>query len=88
VTAEAPAVEAPVAEAPVAEVPVAEAPKPKGRSRAKAPAAVPEMPALAPDPGMAVAETVVADPGAAEAAASDPDEPNKPKRKGWWSLGR
>ncbi|MFN5999164.1 MAG: ribonuclease E/G [Paracoccaceae bacterium] len=85
VTAEA---EAPVAEAPVAEAPVAEAPKPKGRSRAKAPAAVPEMPALAPDPGMAVAETVVADPGEAEAAASDPDEPNKPKRKGWWSLGR
>ncbi|MFN6056667.1 MAG: ribonuclease E/G [Paracoccaceae bacterium] len=86
--AEAPVAEAPVAEAPVAEAPVAEAPKPKGRSRAKAPAAVPEMPALAPDPGMAVAETVVADPGEAEAAASDPDEPNKPKRKGWWSLGR
>jgi ribonuclease E len=83
--------EAPAAEAPVPEVPVAEAPKPKGRSRAKAPAVVAEAeaPALAPDPGMAaVIETVVADPAEAEAPASDPDEPSKPKRKGWWSLGR
>ena len=88
VTAEA---EAPVAEAPAAEAPIAEAPKPKGRSRAKAPAAeaAPEAPALAPDPGMTpVAETVVADPGEAAAPAPDPDEPAKPKRKGWWSLGR
>jgi ribonuclease E len=87
VTAEA---EAPVAEAPVAEAADAETPKPKGRSRAKAPAAaVVEAPVLAPDPGMApVVETVVADPGEAEAPAPDPDEPAKPKRKGWWSLGR
>jgi ribonuclease E len=80
--------EASAPEAVVAEAPAAEAPKPKGRSRAKAPA-VPDVPALAPDPGMApVAETVVADPGEAEAQAPDPDEPAKPKRKGWWSLGR
>jgi ribonuclease E len=44
-------------------------------------------PALAPDPGMVpVAETVVPDP--AESEASAPDDPSKPKRKGWWSLGR
>jgi ribonuclease E len=85
---------APLAEAPVAEAPVAEAPKPKGRSRTKAAAvkAVAEpiaepAPGLQADPGLAaVAETVVADP--AEAEASEPDEPSKPKRKGWWSLGR
>ncbi len=70
----------------------------KGRSRAKAaPAAeaaavaevapVAEAPMLAPDPGLVpVAETVVADP--AEAAAPAPDDPTKPKRKGWWSLAR
>ena len=51
--------------------------------------AVPEAPALAPDPGMIpTAETLIADP--AEAVAPEPvaDEPAKPKRKGWWSLGR
>jgi ribonuclease E len=88
VEAEAPVAEA-VAEVAAVETPV-EAPK-KSRSRAKAPAAevAPEAPALAPDPGMAaVAETVVADPGEAEAPAPEPDEPAKPKRKGWWSLGR
>jgi ribonuclease E len=88
--------------APEAEAAVVEAPKPKGRgSRAKAaPVAVVETqatpepvteaaPVLAPDPGMvAVAETVVADPAEAEAVASDADELEKPKRKGWWSLGR
>ncbi|MFN4203486.1 MAG: ribonuclease E/G [Tabrizicola sp.] len=46
-------------------------------------------PALAPDPGLAaVVETVVADPAEAEAPAPEPEEPAKPKRKGWWSLGR
>ena len=90
---------APAAEAP-AEPTSEPAPKPaKSRSTraktaapvAEAVAEVPvvEAPVLAPDPGMAaVAETVVADP--AEAAAPEPeaDEPAKPKRKGWWSLGR
>jgi ribonuclease E len=77
-------------EAPV----VAEATKPKSRSRAKAAepeAVVPVAPAppLAPDPGLeAVAETVVADPAEAGAPAPEPEEPAKPKRKGWWSLGR
>jgi ribonuclease E len=80
------------AAAPVAE-PVAEEPAPKparGRGRAKAaaePAA--DAPVLAPDPGMApVAETVVADPAEATALEPAADEPSKPKRKGWWSLGR
>ncbi|MDP3194687.1 ribonuclease E/G [Tabrizicola sp.] len=83
-------------EAPVAEAAVVEAPKPKGRgSRAKAaaPEAVAEpvaepAPKLAVDPGLAVAETVVADPAEAEATAPDADDAAKPKRKGWWSLGR
>ncbi|MBL9052074.1 MAG: Rne/Rng family ribonuclease [Tabrizicola sp.] len=82
--------------------PVAEAPKPaKGRaSRTKAAAmaeAQPEpvadtsdvKPVLAPDPGLKpTAETVVADPAEADAPDPGPDEPAKPKRKGWWSLGR
>jgi ribonuclease E len=34
-----------------------------------------------------VAETVVPDPAEAAAPAAD-DGPAKPKRKGWWSLGR
>ncbi|MBL9061172.1 ribonuclease E/G [Tabrizicola sp.] len=91
----------PAAEAAVAPVAVAEAaPEPavkpaKGRgSRSKAAvepvvAAVPEAPVLAPDPGMIpVAETLVADPAEASAPEAAPDEPAKPKRKGWWSLGR
>ena len=77
----------------VAEVTAEPAAKPaRGRgSRSKAaaePVAEPA-PVLEPDPGMApIAETVVADP--AEAAAPEPaaDDPAKPKRKGWWSLGR
>jgi ribonuclease E len=86
--AKAAAPEAAVAEvaAPAVVAPAETAAKPaKGRgSRAKAAAAAP---ALAPDPGMTpVAEAVVADPG--EAAAPVADEPAKPKRKGWWSLGR
>ncbi len=96
--AEAEALAAPVGEAPVVqETPAAEAPKPRARSRAKAPVAAAaaaaveasEAPALAPDPGLApVAETVVADPAEAEAPAPEADEPAKPRRKGWWSLGR
>lgn len=77
------------AEAPVAEVVVAVAAKPaKGRgSRSKAAAEpVAEALPLVPDPGMVrVAEVVVADPAETEAVA---DDPAKPKRKGWWSLGR
>ena len=44
---------------------------------------------LVSDPGMIpVAETVVADPAAAVAPEPAADDPAKPKRKGWWSLGR
>ena len=75
-----PAVE-PVAE-PVAEAVVVEAAAKPARARSSRAKAA--EPALQPDPGMAVtAETVVPDP--AEAAAEDPA---RPKRKGWWSLGR
>jgi ribonuclease E len=75
------------------------APKP-ARSRSTrskaAPAQPPEgQPVLAPDPGMIpTAETLAPDPGevadvAPEAeAAPKADDPAKPRRKGWWSLGR
>ena len=93
------AVAEPVAEAPAAEaVPAkpARSRAPRAKAAEKAPAkAVPEpvaeavaepAPALAPDPGMAATvETVVADPAEGAAVA---DDPAKPKRKGWWSLGR
>jgi ribonuclease E len=81
---------APAAEA-VADEP---APKPaKGRAlRTKAAPVVEaavEAPVLAPDPGLApVAETVVADPAEADVPEPAADDPAKPKRKGWWSLGR
>jgi ribonuclease E len=51
----------------------------------------PDLPALVLDPGMtATAETVVPDPAQADELVPEPtsDEPAKPKRKGWWSLGR
>ncbi|MES2915851.1 MAG: ribonuclease E/G [Pseudomonadota bacterium] len=76
--------EAVAAAEPVAEAVVEPAVKPaKGRgSRTKAAAATPDAPVLAPDPGLIpTAETEVADPVEAES-------PDKPKRKGWWSLGR
>ncbi|MFN6924850.1 MAG: ribonuclease E/G [Tabrizicola sp.] len=88
--AEAPAAEATDAAAPTpevvaTEVPAAEAPAPE--------AATPELPALAPDPGMEpAAEGMVADPGEAQSASAEEtaqaEEAAKPKRKGWWSLGR
>jgi ribonuclease E len=85
----------PVAAAPVAEeapakparsrAPRAKAAEKKPAKAAAEPVADPG-PALAPDPGMApTVETVVADPAEAAAVA---DDPAKPKRKGWWSLGR
>jgi ribonuclease E len=49
----------------------------------------PESPALAPDPGFSpTVETVVPDPAEAETTVSAAEDPAKPKRKGWWSLGR
>ena len=80
------------AAAPEAEAVVAEAPKPKGRgSRAKAAVEAAPEPVAAPAAAVAVAaevvaETLVAEPVEAEAPASDPDAPAKPKRKGWWSA--
>jgi ribonuclease E len=73
-------------EPPVPEAPAEPAAAKPARSRAKK-ASAPDLPAIEPDPGMApVAETVVPDP--AEASAPVDDGPAKPKRKGWWSLGR
>lgn len=92
---EAPAEEA-VADAPAAEADAPEAeekPKPKRKSRAKpkaeaAPAVEPEVAAEAP------VEAPVLEAAAPEVKAAEPTpepEPakaDKPKRKGWWSLGR
>jgi ribonuclease E len=87
---------APVADAPVEAVaePAAKPARARG-SRSKATAvepvvsAAPEAPALAPDPGMIpTAEMLVPDPAEAAVSEAVPEEPTKPKRKGWWSLGR
>ncbi len=62
--------------------PVVDAPEP---APVKVEAAA--QPVLQADPGMiATAEVLVADPVEAETAEGDSDD--KPKRKGWWSLGR
>ncbi len=91
--AEAPA-QAAAVETPVAEPEAAAAPaKPKGRgSRSKAAAAepaeaaVPAAVAAVPEPAPA-AEVVVVDAPEPEPAA-EAEDASKPKRKGWWSLGR
>ncbi|GGW28437.1 hypothetical protein GCM10011452_16440 [Gemmobacter lanyuensis] len=82
--AEAPATEAPVTEALVAEVAVEAAPV-VDASVAEQPAPV-DLPPLQADPGLAVAEAVVADP--AEAAATGDASEGKSKRRGWWSVNR
>ncbi len=86
--------EAAVIEAPVAIEPAAPA-KPKPRSRAAAPAkvaaAVPEAVATGAAEAAPVAETVrLVEPAVAVAAveAVEPDDDSKPKKRGWWSLGR
>ncbi|AZL60361.1 ribonuclease E/G [Tabrizicola piscis] len=93
------AVAEPVAEAPAPEAAPAKPARsraPRAKAAEKAPAkavaepvaeaVVEPAPALAPDPGMEpTVETVVADPAEGAAVA---DDPAKPKRKGWWSLGR
>jgi ribonuclease E len=68
--------------------PVPEAVKKPARSRSAKPKVAEELPPLQPDPGLVpVVETALAaDPG--EAAIAAPDDPAKPKKKGWWSLGR
>ena len=84
-----------VAAEPVADAEVEEKPKPKRRSRAKKaepvvePAAEPVVDVV-PEPLTAeaapVVETVAAEPEAAVEPAADAAD--KPKRRGWWSLGR
>ena len=97
------AAEAP-AEAPAAEPEAKPKPKPRSRKPKAEPVAVVEAvePTPAPEPAPApepvAAETFPADPILTEAAPStnlvpDPEntaaeDPSKPKRKGWWSLGR
>jgi ribonuclease E len=76
------AAEAVVAEAPAAEAVVVET------AAVEAPAPVSAAPSFPADPALDVtnAAAPVADP--AEAEAPEEDGPPKPKRKGWWSLGR
>jgi len=63
--------------------------KPKAEVAAEVQATpVADLPKLAADPGLLPdARTVVPDPSEAETPAAE-DDPTKPKRKGWWSLGR
>jgi ribonuclease E len=75
------------------EVEVAAEPKKPARSRstkAKSAAAAPDLPPLAVDPGLApppqAEAALVPDPS--EPVAEAAKEPAKPKKKGWWSLGR
>ena len=71
------------------EAPVEAAPKPARARSSRAKAAEVPAPVLVPDPGMEpVAETVVQDPEDAAPAVAAADDSGKPKRKGWWSLGR
>ncbi len=88
--AAAPAAKAPRSRSRAKAAEAAPAPEPEAAVEAAL-----EQPKLAVDPGMtATAETVVPDPAEAAApveAAPEPeaeDGPPKPKRKGWWSLGR
>jgi ribonuclease E len=72
------------------EAPAEAAPKPPAKARSsRAKAVEAPAPVLAPDPGLApVAETAVPDPAEAVPEAPAAEDPSKPKRKGWWSLGR
>ncbi len=91
-----PKVEAePAADATEAEAAVEEKPKPKRRSRAKPkPKAEEEAPATAEEPVVEAVPEPRPAPESAPAPAAKPAaveaevEPAKPKRKGWWSLGR
>jgi ribonuclease E len=67
--------EAPVAETPVVETPVVEA-------------AVVATPSFPVDPAVEVTNAAAPVAAAPEADAPEEDGPSKPKRKGWWSLGR
>ena len=82
--------EAPVEAAPE-EAKVEEQPKKATRSRAKAKPKA-EAASEAPDPAKAETPAPAPEPVAAEApeakAEPEQEEPKKPKRKGWWSLGR
>ena len=90
----APEAEAPAAPAPQAEV-AAEAPKPKAsRSRAKPKATAPEAEpvAAAAEPSFP-ADPVLSEPAPGTALLPDPQDapdagPPKPRKKGWWSVGR
>ncbi|MDU8926838.1 Rne/Rng family ribonuclease [Alisedimentitalea sp. MJ-SS2] len=81
--------------APEVEAEVEEKPKPKRRTRkakpkveesvaAQTPVEAAPEPAAEPEPAPAMAEAAAPEP----VATAKADEPPKPKRKGWWSLGK
>ncbi|MEL6640258.1 MAG: ribonuclease E/G [Pseudomonadota bacterium] len=73
-------------EAPAAE----EKPKPKRRSRARK-AAEPVAESATPEPAIVTAEAApeaAPEPAPEPTPVADAADPAKPKRKGWWSLGR
>ncbi len=93
--------EAPAAEAPAKPARKPRAPSSRSKkaaAEAEAPAEVVTEPAPAPvaevvaEPAPAPVAEVAPEPAAPEPAApepaAEPEDPNKPKRKGWWSLGR
>jgi ribonuclease E len=79
------AVDAPVSDAPVTEAPAASAAPAAepvmAEAKAEAPADVPAAAAAEPEAPKAAEKP-------AKAAADTAEDPSKPKRKGWWSLGR
>ena len=79
--------DAPAAETPAADAPAEEAPaKPKTTRSRKAPV---KKAAEAEAPVEVHAAEAASEPEAkAEPALAQTEEPSKPKRKGWWSLGR
>jgi ribonuclease E len=86
VTADAPVAEAPVADAPVAETPAPAAPV--EATPAPAAQAAPEVksdPIAAPEP---VATPAPAPEPTPAPEAEAPEAEDKPKKRGWWSLGR
>jgi ribonuclease E len=87
--AAAPAEEAPAAEA----APVTEAPAPEAEVEAapaaEAPTPAPAAPEPAPEPVPETTEAAAPEAEAEAPAAPEAErDPNRPRRKGWWSLGR
>jgi len=84
--AKKPAAEAVAVEVVAVEAPAASFPADPGLE--PAPAAALQADPQDKAPAQATPAPASAEAASAEAAPAEPDDPNKPKRKGWWSLGR